>query len=317
MKKWLNIILCICICTASNATTLIEASRLKVYSLNKKYYLIVDSKLEKIHANSSSKNRIIWEMPKTGWLSKYVISNDGTSVAELLSPQILMKEKSYPTAIIFYKNGQKVNSINLIDLIKDPPKVKRGPIGDHWKEWYTGEIALFENNFAIQLSNGAIKAFSLKKLAQTQNTGKDLFPIKKINKVSILTLPDLDSDKDGIPDFLEKKNQLDPYKKDPPDIDGDGFSNIDEIEQGFDFMNKLDHPSFITLCKVNLIKNSKIQLYYTIEEKSITLTVGEEFQLTGPSGNKENYKLKEISDSKVKIISFRESLIREVSGKPE
>jgi hypothetical protein len=61
------------------------------------------------------------------------------------------------------------------------------------------------------------------------------------------TIPDRDSDGDGILDKVESQYGMDP--NDPNDAhqdkDGDGFSNLEEIQAGFDPVDPAVHPSLI------------------------------------------------------------------------
>jgi hypothetical protein len=51
---------------------------------------------------------------------------------------------------------------------------------------------------------------------------------------------DLDSDRDGVPDYVEIYSGLNPASG--PDGDGDGFSDLDELTSGYDPDDATDHP---------------------------------------------------------------------------
>jgi len=64
-----------------------------------------------------------------------------------------------------------------------------------------------------------------------------------IATVSIKVTP-LDTDKDGMPDFWEQANALDPYTNDAAgDPDGDGFTNLSEYRMGTDPNDPNSHPT--------------------------------------------------------------------------
>ena len=63
--------------------------------------------------------------------------------------------------------------------------------------------------------------------------------------------PSDDSDEDGLPDDWEKKYGLKIGVNDAnDDLDGDGFSNIEELEAGTDPSNKASHPDYLDSLKV-------------------------------------------------------------------
>jgi len=80
------------------------------------------------------------------------------------------------------------------------------------------------------------------------------------------TKPEDDTDRDGIPDLVEKKyahflNYLDPYDA-FFDEDGDGFLNIEEYQAGTDMENPEDFPPLALLLRVQSV--GKIRLPFLV-----------------------------------------------------
>lgn len=77
--------------------------------------------------------------------------------------------------------------------------------------------------------------------------------------------PDLDSDGDGIPDRIEVKWGLNP--NDPEDakgdLDGDGFSNLEEYLAGTDPRDAKSHPSLMVLLRVKETRGKRLPLLFT------------------------------------------------------
>ncbi|NMA43313.1 MAG: hypothetical protein GX946_08010 [Oligosphaeraceae bacterium] len=80
------------------------------------------------------------------------------------------------------------------------------------------------------------------------------------------TMPEDDTDNDGIPDLIEKKyahflNYLDPYDA-FFDEDGDGFLNIEEYQAGTDMANPEDFPPLALLLRVQNV--AKVRLPFVV-----------------------------------------------------
>lgn len=75
----------------------------------------------------------------------------------------------------------------------------------------------------------------------------------------------LDSDHDGIPDKTENALGLNP--QDPADakgdLDGDGFSNLEELEAKTDPKNKDSHPALVHLLRVKELRGKRLPLIFS------------------------------------------------------
>jgi len=84
-------------------------------------------------------------------------------------------------------------------------------------------------------------------------------------KQPLSTLPDLDSDGDGLTDKRELELGMNPT--DPADAgadtDGDGFSNLQEIQSKTDMKDPKSHPSLMNLLKVKSIQSLKIPFVFS------------------------------------------------------
>jgi hypothetical protein len=98
--------------------------------------------------------------------------------------------------------------------------------GAAWQA-YTGPITLYSN---------ATVQFFARNLADAKT------PIQ--NAVYSFTTPanTIDSDRDGVPDFVEVARGLDPVNS-GPDSDGDGYSDLEELLRGTDPLNKFHAPT--------------------------------------------------------------------------
>jgi len=73
-------------------------------------------------------------------------------------------------------------------------------------------------------------------------TGSELTIIREATYTFTDAPSDLDSDGDGIPDYVELANGLDPFES-GLDGDGDGYSDLDELLTGSDPLSDLDIPA--------------------------------------------------------------------------
>lgn len=75
----------------------------------------------------------------------------------------------------------------------------------------------------------------------------------------------LDTDKDGIPDRVENSLGLNP--QDPSDakgdLDGDGFSNLEEYLAGTDPKDPKSHPALVNLLRVKELRGKKLPLIFS------------------------------------------------------
>ena len=96
---------------------------------------------------------------------------------------------------------------------------------------------------------------------------------------------DLDTDKDGISDKLE--NQLGLNPQDPADakgdLDGDGFSNIEELLAKTDLKDSKKHPALVSLLRVKELRGKRLPLIFSGVNKMPDGKMQLVFNQTGPS----------------------------------
>ena len=139
MKKYLIIIIILMYPYLQlNATSYARPEKKRIFSENKKYYVLINPETN-IHEvyNSENTKKILWSFEKEAWRSTWVISNDGEKVVWISWKYVRIDDIDKPCIMIY--NSKGIEETFSYNKISSPRKYKIrevGPIGSFWRVWY-------------------------------------------------------------------------------------------------------------------------------------------------------------------------------------